>query len=121
MRYHFDKPDFVSEYSEGETWTGDHPLYNRCTLFRIKDRGLAVIQQRFDPVKKTTRWDMIDPWLNDAIYLNPGFWNYFNSRSAPIDKFGHFPTVTVRQIMWALRMKPLPKERWETVFDRKEI
>ena len=30
-------------------------------------------------------------------------------------------TVTVRQIMWALRMKPLKKERWETVFDRSLI
>lgn len=34
---------------------------------------------------------------------------------------GLYPTVTVRQMMWALKMKPMPKERWETVFDRKEI
>jgi len=27
----------------------------------------------------------------------------------------------VRQIMWALKMKPIKRERWETVFDRKEI
>ena len=23
--------------------------------------------------------------------------------------------------MWALKMKPLPRERWETVFDRRDI
>lgn len=36
-------------------------------------------------------------------------------------KDGLYPTVTVRQIMWALKMKPIPRERWETVFDRREI
>ncbi len=34
---------------------------------------------------------------------------------------GVYPTVTIRQIMWALKMKPLARERWETVFDRKNI
>ena len=34
------------------------------------------------------------------------------------NKDGLYPTVTVRKLMWALRMKPLKKERWETVFDR---
>ena len=120
MRYHFDKPDlYTSQY--GEIWTGDHPVYDRCTLYRIKDRGLAVIQQRFDPDRKTTRWDMIDGWLTDIIYLYPGFWQFFDKRSGEPDEHGFFPTVTVRQIMWALKMKPLKKERWETVFDRKEI
>lgn len=32
-----------------------------------------------------------------------------------------YPTVSIRQIMHALRMKLLPKERWKTVFDRKDI
>lgn len=34
---------------------------------------------------------------------------------------GLWPTVTIRQIMWALKMKPLQKQRWETVFDRRDI
>ena len=34
---------------------------------------------------------------------------------------GLYPTVTIRQIMWALKIKPIPKERWETVFDRSDI
>ena len=120
MRYHFDKPDsYVSQY--GVVWTGDHPVYNRCTLFKIHERGLAVIQQRFDPDHKTTSWDMIDDWLTDAIYLHPAFWHYFDKRASEPDEDGFYPTVTVRQIMWALKMKPLKKERWETVFDRREI
>lgn len=32
-----------------------------------------------------------------------------------------YPTVTIRQIMWALKMKPLKKEKWETCFDRHNI
>ena len=34
---------------------------------------------------------------------------------------GLYPTVTIRQIMWALKMKPLPKQPWETVFDHTPI
>ena len=34
---------------------------------------------------------------------------------------GLYPTVTIRQIMWALKMKPIKRERWETVFDRRNI
>lgn len=36
-------------------------------------------------------------------------------------KDGIYPTMTVRQAMWAAKMKPLKKERWETVFDHKDI
>ena len=36
-------------------------------------------------------------------------------------KDGLHPTVTIRQIMWALKMKPIPRERWETCFDRRDI
>lgn len=45
---------------------------------------------------------------------------YFDSKAKKC-KNGLYPTVSIRQIMWALRMKPLKKERWETYFDRKEI
>lgn len=27
----------------------------------------------------------------------------------------------IRQVMWAFRMKPVPNERLETVFDRKPV
>lgn len=119
MRYHYKKPErYFSMY--GRFYICEHPVYNSCTLFEIDSRGLAVIQQRFDAESKQTWWSEIDPWLTDTLYLHPKFKEYFDSRAGTcID--GLFPTVTVRQIMWALKMKPLPKERWETCFDRRNI
>lgn len=119
MRYHFEKPEiFLSVY--GKCYICDHPIYNSCTLFKIENRGLAVIQQRYDADSKSTWWSEIDPWLTDTIYLHPKFLAYFENR-AGICTDGVYPTVTIRQIMWALKLKPLPKERWETVFDRSDI
>ena len=119
MRHYFDKPDiYLSMY--GESYPCNHPIYNRCTLFKIGELGLAVIQQRFNKETKNTWWDEVDPWLTDAIYLHPKFKEYFD-KSAKVGKDGLYPTVTIRQIMWALKMKPIPKEHWETVFDRKDI
>ena len=119
MRYHQEKPAYYVQMY-GETYICNHPVYNRCTLFKIDNRGLAVIQQRYDPETKKIWWAEIEPWIVDSIYLSPGFLEFFQSRAgACMD--GLYPTVTVRQIMWALRMKPLPKERWETVFDRRDI
>ena len=104
----------------GNTYECDHPVYNRCTLFAEGIKGLAVIQQRYDKESKSTRWAEIDPWLTDSIYLNPGFKELFSKRAGECTD-GVFPTIAVRQLMWALKMKPLPKERWETCFDRKDI
>ena len=119
MRYHHEKPEiFTSMY--GDTYICNHPVYNSCTLYKISDRCLAVIQQRFDPKTKQTWWSEIDPWLTDPIYLHSGFKNFFDCRSG-LGKDGLYPTVTIRQIMWALKMKPIPREPWETYFDRKSI
>ena len=119
MRYHYQKPDFYTA-SYGEHYICDHPVYSDCTLYRIGGRGLAVIQQRYDPGSKRTWWGEIDPWLVDEVYLHPGFRAFFDQRAGTCTD-GLYPTVTVRQIMWALKMKPNQKERWETVFDRREI
>lgn len=119
MRYHYEKPSvYLSMY--GEIYICEHPVYDRCTLFRIGDKGLAVIQQRFDISSKHTRWGEVDPWLTDDLYLHPKFKEYFDNRAGKCAD-GLYPTVTIRQIMWALKMKPIPKERWETVFDRRDI
>lgn len=119
MRYHFKRPElYHSQY--GKVYLCDHPVYSRCTLYTIGDKGLAVIQQRFDVKTKQTKWTEIDPWLTDAIYLNTKFKRFFDERSGRV-RDGLFPTVTVRQIMWALKMKPIVKERWETVFDRRNV
>lgn len=119
MRYHYEKPAiYLSMY--GEKYSCNHPVYDECTLFEIGDRGLAVIQQRYDETTKATKWSAIDDWLKDSLYLHPNFKKFFDERSGVCED-GIYPTVTIRQIMWALRMKPLPKERWETCFDRRAI
>lgn len=119
MRYHQEKPAiYLSLY--GKTHTCGHPVYDRCTLYLIDNKGLAVIQQRYDAVTKHTWWGEIDPWLTDLIYTHDDFLKFFNLYARP-GLHGIYPTVTVRQIMWALKLKPMKKERWETCFDRKSI
>ena len=119
MRYHYEKPTvYTSLY--GSTYECEHPVYDKCTLYLINNMGLAVIQQRYDPNTKSTTWGEIDPWLTDDLYLHPKFIEYFNDRAGEIEN-GLYPTVTIRQMMWSLKMKPLPKQCWETVFDRRDI
>lgn len=119
MRYHYEKPDiYLSMY--GSTYSCDHPVYSKCTLYLIDAKGLAVIQQRYDPETKTTSWGEIDPWLTDTLYLHPKFIDFFNERAGQATD-GLYPTVSIRQIMWALKLKPIPKEQWETCFDRRDI
>lgn len=119
MRYHYEKPSiYLSNY--GKTYECNHPVYKKCTLFTIKDKGLAVIQQRYNPKTKHTWWTDIDPWLTDELYLHPKFKSFFDERSGYCEN-GLYPTVTIRQIMWAFKMKPLKRERWETCFDRRDI
>lgn len=119
MRYHYEKPAIYSSMY-GESYNCEHPAYDTCTLFKMGMKGLAVIQQRFDPLTKRTWWSEIDPWLTDVLYLHGNFKKLFNERSGEC-VHGVYPTMTVRQLMWALKIKPLPKERWETCFDRKNI
>lgn len=119
MRYHYEKP-IVYSSMYGVVHECNHPVYNKCTLFTVGDSGLAIIQQRYDPHTKTTRWTEIDPWLTDCLYLHPKFKKFFEERSGKSIN-GIYPTVTIRQIMWALKIKPIPRERWETCFDRREI
>lgn len=119
MRYHYEKPELYSSIF-GTVYVCNHPVYDSCTLYLIGKKGLAVIQQRYDPETKKTWWTEIDPWLTDQLYLHPKFKAFFDDRSGEA-KNGLYPTVTIRQIMWALKMKPIPRERWETCFDRRDI
>ena len=123
LRYHYEKP---TKYTQmyGRKHCCNHPVYNVCTLFKIGNKGLAVIQQRYNKHDKTTYWSAIDPWLTDLLYLHPRFKQFFDERAdIPTIEDSNilYPTVTIRQIMWALKIKPLPKERWETCFDRRII
>lgn len=119
MRYHYEKPTIYSSLY-GHTYSCNHPVYNNCTLYKIGTKGLAVIQQRYDEKSKSTYWTDIDPWLTDTLYLHTKFKEFFDKRSGECVE-DLYPTVTIRQIMWALKLKPLPRERWETCFDRRNI
>ena len=119
MRYHYEPAGHTNEVY-GRLYFCDHPVYNRCTLFLIREKGLAVIRQYFSQKTKSTYWREISNTLAADIFLHPNFPEIFEQKAKPC-KDGLYPTITVRQLMWALRMKPLPKKRWETVFDRKDI
>lgn len=119
MRYHYKKPNLYSSLY-GETYACNHPVYDKGTLFKIGTKGVTIIQQRYDNVSKKTWWGEIDPWLTDVLYLHPRFKEFFDERAGECTD-GLYPTVTIRQIMWALKMKPIPRERWETCFDRRDI
>lgn len=119
MRYHYEKPERYSMIY-GSVYECDHPVYNKCTLFEIGDKGLGIIQQRYCERTKRTWWGEIDPWLADALYLHKDFISFFKERGGACED-GIYPTVSIRQIMWALKLKPIPRERWETCFDRRNI
>ena len=120
MRYHYQAPKIhFSLY--GKTYICDHPVYSRCTLYLEGDLGLAVIQQRYRQQDKSTYWTEIDSYLIDDLYLHEKFMEYFNKKAGVKNENGLYPTVTIRQIMWSLRLKPLPRAPWETVFDKSPI
>lgn len=119
MRYFYKKHDSCGAVY-GEVYFCNHPVYSRCTLYLQDKKGMAVVQQRFNEYTKRTWWSEVDSYLVDDIYLNPNFESYFLLH-ASIASDGIYPTVTLRKIMWALRMKPLKKAPWETVFDRRFI
>lgn len=105
----------------GSVYSCNHPLYSKCTLFKIKDKGFAVIQQKFNEETKSTHWSSLEADVANQIYINRNFYDFFKLNARKPDEMGIYPTFTVRHVMWALRMKPLKKERWETVFDRTKI
>lgn len=111
MKYYYEKPE--NWVGAGEIYECDHPMYHQCTLFRSGPVGLAIIREKFDPIRKTRRWSSIEPWIAGDIYLNKKFEMYFIDHARAPDENGLYPTYTVRQVMWALRMKPLKKEYWE--------
>lgn len=80
MRYHYEKPPiYLSMY--GKLYICNHPVYDSCTLYKIDEKGLAVIQQRYDVETKSTWWSEVDPWLTKENYyvrnnkkIIPGDW-----------------------------------------------
>lgn len=119
MRYFYEKPRLYTGYY-GRTYECNHPVYDKCTLYTIANKGLAVIQQRYDAITKRTWWGPIDLYLIDDVYLHPNFKSVFDERAGERTD-GLYPTISIRQLMWAMKMKPLPRQRWETSFDRRGI
>lgn len=111
MKYYYEKPE--NWVGAGVVYICNHPLYNRCTLFIDGKMGLAIVQEHFNSTTKTRWWGTIDPWLAGDLYFHTGFHDFFIIHAGEKDENGLYPTVTIRQIMWALRMKPLKKEYWE--------
>ena len=102
--------------AKGKVYHCDAPVYNSCTLFLLPDgRGLATIQQRFNKTMKTTWWGSIDTVINVDISNNPNLKEYLEKEARqPVD--GLYPTIPLRRFMWALRIKPLEHQVWETQF-----
>ena len=111
MKYYYEKHE--NWVGAGETYICDHPMYNRCTLFRDGELGIAVIQEHFDISRKTRWWGSLEPWIAGDIYTNSNFQKFFQENAKPKNPQGLYPTFTVRKIMWTLRMKPLRREFWE--------
>ena len=107
MKYFYQKSDIAIPIY-GERITLDHPVYLRGTLYFEDGKGLIVTQLRFD-ILKTFYWDALEAGLANDIYLNKNFSSFFSQNATEKD----YPIFQVRKIMWALRMKPLPKEDWE--------
>lgn len=97
----------------GRVYRCNHPFYNYCTLYLKDSKGLAVVMQKFDTERKAIYYDKLFVCLANDIYEAEGFEEYFEEHAGP-ERDGLYPTVTVRSIMWALRMRPLRKEWWET-------
>ena len=58
MRHQYEKPElYFTIY--GHTYRCDHHVYNEHTLFKVNKKGLAIMQQRFDPTNKLTYWTSI--------------------------------------------------------------
>ena len=57
-------------------------------------------------------WGPIDPWLVDEIFNQERFMQIFDKYAGDCEN-GLYPTMSVRKLMWALRMKPMIKQPWE--------
>ena len=109
MKYYYTKPqNDIPRF--GKKIDLDHPVYKFGTLFEMAGKGLILVQQKF--FCKYVYWDSLDFWLANDIFEHPGFQKFFDERATETD----YPIIQVRSAMWALRMKPLPKEEWEEYF-----
>ena len=106
---------FFGEFMKARIYILDDPRFNQCTLFTEGNVGLIIIQQRYNKTLKCTWWGSLNRSLTKRILKSENFIDYFDENAAP--PVGElYPVFEVRKVMWALRMRPLPKEIWETKF-----
>lgn len=111
MKYYYEKPeDWVNA---GQIVSCSHPMFSRATLFRTGEKGLLVIQERFNEKTKARWWGPIEPWIAGDLYAHPDFAEVFDRFAKEKNAEGLFPAIKLRKLMWELRMKPLKKEYWE--------
>lgn len=113
MRAFYQKPKVITQLY-GKTYTCDHPKYNKCTLYLSEEKGLAVIQQRYNIETKHTWWSEIDPWLANDIYLAPRFRETFDKLAKSPNDEGIYPTIEVRKLMYQVGLYSMHKEPWES-------
>lgn len=109
MKYFYQKPE-NSKPLHGRGIPLDHPVYKFGTLFKEDRKGLIITQMKFSC--KYACWDSLDFWLANDIYMHPKFKEWFDEHATEED----YPIFQVRSVMWALRMKPLPKQELERYF-----
>ena len=105
MKYYY-KPSADTDSGAGEIYICDHPLFNRATLFK----------QHYNKKTKARLWGPVVPWLAYDIYANANFDRFFEENASEADENGLYPIFPIRKVMWALRIKPLQREKWETGF-----
>lgn len=111
MKYHYQKPE-ISTRLYGQVISLKHPVYKSGTLFKEHGLGLIVVQQHFNESTLECSWTAIDADIANDIYLSPRFPEFFLDHAASTD----YPIFQLRRLMWALRIKPLPREYWEDYF-----
>lgn len=111
MKYYYERPQTWTMFS-AMVHECDHPVYSKCTLYLKDGRGVAIVQKRFNKQSKMFWWGPIDPWLVDDISSQAGWSEWFDKNAEEPDDH-IYPTFTIRKVMWALRMKPLPRESYE--------
>ena len=112
MKYYYERPESWF-YTQAITASFNHPLYNKGTLYDKDGRGLVIIQQRFNAKTKVMWWGPIDPWLVDTLTFKENWEKWFDQNAEEKDEDGLYPTFTIREVMWAMRMKPLKRQIFE--------
>lgn len=115
--YQVKSAELRSKYSKIERC--NHPLFSSYTVFVKGKIGLGVIQQRFNSKYRCSWWGPIDAQLSNDIFESEKFSDVFMRFAKEPDEKGMYPAIEVRKLMYALGMKPLKKEVWETSLSQK--